>query len=200
MLALPVLWFAALAMLVGVIPDIREARKRRNSATPAQVACCARRSAMTDGLTPPQDEAADDSDVARADGPDPWYTSWAVPVLIVAITIGLIAGIVFVAQQEQGEGRNALVGTTVEAGALPVTVPYRSVAGSIVIDVALGEGSRTVPIDPRHRRADHRLRGDRRGLRPWHHRHHGHHHGRWPGHHQRRGVAAPARHRRGGLP
>jgi|GEM_PF-5768540 len=77
---------------------------------------------------------------------DPWYTSWAVPIAIVAIAVGLIAGIVLVAQQDQGEGRTALGGTTVEPSALPVTVPFREIAGHIVIDVTFGDDSRTVPM------------------------------------------------------
>ena len=75
-----------------------------------------------------------------------WRTSLLVPVLIVAIAAGLIGAIVVVSRGEQDAGQQALAATTVDASALPVTVPYREVAGYPVIDVTLGDGSRTVPM------------------------------------------------------
>ena len=74
-----------------------------------------------------------------------WRTSLAVPVLIVAIAVGAIGAIIWVARQQQEAGADALAGATVE-GPLPVTVPYREVGGAIVIDVTFGEGSRSVPM------------------------------------------------------
>jgi predicted aspartyl protease len=67
-------------------------------------------------------------------------------VLIVAIAIALIGAIVLVSRQEQDAGQQALAATSVDATGLPVTVPYREVAGHLVIDVTLGDGSRTVPM------------------------------------------------------
>ena len=87
--------------------------------------------------TPPP--SAPDGDEGR------WRTSLVVPVLIVAIAAGLIAALVVVSRSEQDAGTEALGGTTVE-GPLPVTVPFREVGGTIVIDVTLGDGSRTVPM------------------------------------------------------
>ena len=82
----------------------------------------------------------------EAEHDDGWRTSLAVPVLIVAVAAGLIGAIVLVSQGQQDAGRDALAATTVDAAALPVTVPYREVAGYPVIDVTLGDGSRTVPM------------------------------------------------------
>ena len=75
-----------------------------------------------------------------------WRTSRAVPVLIVLIAVGLIGAIVLISRQEQDAGQQALAATTIDAAALPATVPYREVAGHLVIDVTLGDGSRTVPM------------------------------------------------------
>ena len=74
-----------------------------------------------------------------------WRTSLAAPVAIVAIAIGFIGAIIWVARQEQDAAADALAGTAVE-GPLPVTVPYRDVGGAIVIDVTFGDDSRTVPM------------------------------------------------------
>lgn len=68
------------------------------------------------------------------------------PVLIIGLTATLIVAIIFVARQEQDAGTDVLAGTSVDPATLPVTVPMRSVAGSLVIDVTLGDGSRTVPM------------------------------------------------------
>ena len=80
------------------------------------------------------------------DPSDRWRTSLLMPVVIIAIAVGLIAAIVVVAQQQQDEGGAVLAASTVDPGTLPVTVPYRDVAGAIVIDVTLRQGSRTVPM------------------------------------------------------
>ncbi len=75
-----------------------------------------------------------------------WRTSLLVPLAIVLVVGGILAGIVFVARQEHDSGVAVLAGGSVDVTTLPVTVPYREVAGAIVIDVTLGEGSRTVPM------------------------------------------------------
>ncbi len=80
------------------------------------------------------------------DPADAWRTSLLMPVVIIAIVVGLIAAMIFVAQQQQDEGGAVLVASVVDPATLPVTVPYRDVAGAIVIDVTLGEDSRTVPM------------------------------------------------------
>lgn len=82
----------------------------------------------------------------EADDEGGWRTSLAVPVLIVAIAAGLIGAIVLLSRQEQDAGTEALAATSVDEAALPVSVPYREIAGYLVIDVTLGEGSRTVPM------------------------------------------------------
>ena len=87
------------------------------------------------------------------------------PVLIVAIAAGLIGAIVLLSRQEQDAGQEALAATTVDEAALPVTVPYREVAGYLVIDVTLGDGSRTVPMILDTGAPDDRVRGGRGGLR-----------------------------------
>jgi predicted aspartyl protease len=92
---------------------------------------------MTRRADPPSEES-DDAGF--------WWTSRAAPVLIVAVAIGLIGAIVLVSRQEQDSGLQALAATTVETAALPVVVPYREVAGYLVIDVTLGDSSRTVPM------------------------------------------------------
>ena len=63
-----------------------------------------------------------------------------------ALAVGLIGIIIFVSRQEQDAGEGALASATVSSEALPVTVPYRESAGHIVIDVTLGDDSRTVPM------------------------------------------------------
>ncbi len=93
---------------------------------------------MPDRPTTPPNQPPDD------DGGG-WRTSLAVPVLIVALAAGLIGALIWVSRSEQDAGADALAGTTVE-GPLPLTVPYRQIGGAIVVDVTLGEGSRTVPM------------------------------------------------------
>ncbi len=92
---------------------------------------------MTDDMT---DTESPGDDEGR------WRNSLAVPAVIIAVAVGLIVAIIVLAQQDQGSGRAALIGTTVDQTTLPVTVPYREVAGYIVLDVTLGQGSRTVPM------------------------------------------------------
>jgi predicted aspartyl protease len=92
---------------------------------------------MTDDMT---DTESPGDDEGR------WRNSLAVPVVIIAVAVGLIVAIIVLAQQDQGSGRAALSGTTLDQTTLPVTVPYREVAGYIVLDVTLGQGSRTVPM------------------------------------------------------
>jgi predicted aspartyl protease len=75
-----------------------------------------------------------------------WRSSLLVPAAIIAIAIGLIGAIVLLAQQEQGQGEAALATVSVDSAGLPVTVPYREVAGSLVIDATFGDHSRTVPM------------------------------------------------------
>jgi predicted aspartyl protease len=75
-----------------------------------------------------------------------WQTSRLVPVAIVGLAIVLIGAIIVGARSELDQGGSALVRASVDATTLPVTVPYREVAGAIVIDVTFGEGSRTVPM------------------------------------------------------
>jgi predicted aspartyl protease len=93
--------------------------------------------------------AGDDGDAGGGNGAGEtgrWRTSLLVPAIIIAVTVGIIIGIVLISQQEQGDGRSALVEASVDTSDLPVTVPYRDVAGYIVLDVTLGDGSRTVPM------------------------------------------------------
>ena len=80
----------------------------------------------------------------RADPPSPsadegrWVTSRLVPLAIIAIAVGIIIAIIVLARQEQDDGRAVLAGASVDAATLPVVVPYREVAGAIVIVVSLG--------------------------------------------------------------
>ena len=74
-----------------------------------------------------------------------WRTSLVVPVMIIAVVIGLV-GAAIVHRQGQDPVQAVLAGTNVDQGTLPVTVPYRSVAGAIVIDVTLGDAHDTVPM------------------------------------------------------
>lgn len=100
--------------------------------------CCDAMTEQPTSRTPPSPTDAPETDSR-------WRTSLLVPVVIIAIVIGLIGGIILVAQQEGREGEAALGGTGVVPGPLPVTVPYREVAGHVVIDVSLG-GSEPMPM------------------------------------------------------
>lgn len=75
-----------------------------------------------------------------------WWTSRAAPVVIVAVAALLIVAIIIVARQEQDAGTEVLAGSSVDVSTLPVTVPVRAVAGSLVIDVTLGDSGRTLPM------------------------------------------------------
>lgn len=83
---------------------------------------------------------------AEPPGDDPLWSSPLVPAGIVAIAVLAVIGLVFVSQREQDAGASALRAASVDPAALPVTVPYRDVAGAIVIDVGLGEDGPTVPM------------------------------------------------------
>ena len=75
-----------------------------------------------------------------------WATSRLVPLAIIAIAVGLIGAIIVFARQEQDDGRAVLAAAAVDPATLPVTMPYREVAGAIVIDVRLGNSDRSVPM------------------------------------------------------
>jgi predicted aspartyl protease len=76
-----------------------------------------------------------------------WWTSRATPVVIVLVAALLIVLIIVVARQEQDAGTGVLVGSSVDPDTLPVTVPVRAVAGSLVVDVTIGgDGGRTLPM------------------------------------------------------
>jgi predicted aspartyl protease len=75
-----------------------------------------------------------------------WRASLIVPFAIIGLTVVIIGAIIIAARGEQGRGEAVLAGGSVDDGTLPVTVPYRDIAGAIVIDVALSDESATVPM------------------------------------------------------
>jgi len=75
-----------------------------------------------------------------------WATSRLVPLAIIAVAVGLIGAIIVFARQEQDDGRAVLAAAAVDSATLPISVPYREVAGAVVIDVTLGNSDRSVPM------------------------------------------------------
>jgi predicted aspartyl protease len=93
---------------------------------------------------PEADAASDPVEGPASEGR--WRTSRLVPVAIVGVTAAIIIGLVVAGRGDQGAGLTTLQSTTVDGATLPITLPFRHVAGHVVIDVTLGDDGASVPM------------------------------------------------------
>ena len=105
---------------------------------------------MDEQATPPPTPTPSDQPTPDQEAPEAGRhrlgTSIVVPIAIVAIVVAIIGAIVLFAREDQDKGLATLVASSVDPATLPVTLPFRYVAGHIVVDAAFGDGSRTVPL------------------------------------------------------